>query len=497
MPEPSPNERLRNLPSVDDVLENTYLDRLRSMLPHQIMVASVRGALESARKKLLDGQDASCNAASLAQTAEDIAEQMLNPSIKRVVNATGVIIHTNLGRSVLAETAVSAVTEAARGYSTLEYDIAHMSRGSRHDHCEKLICALTGAGGAIAVNNNAAAVLLVLSEFAAGHEAVVSRGELIEIGGSFRIPDIMSLSHAHMVEVGTTNKTHASDYEKAITDDTAMLLKVHTSNYRLIGFTESVAGHDLRIIADSASQKRRSCDPHAPGIIVYEDLGSGALISLPVDSEHAEPTAAEALEAGCDLVSFSGDKLLGGPQAGIVIGSAELIERLKKNPLARTMRLDKMTLAALEATLRLYLTPDRAQEEIPTLRMLEAPADTMKSRAALLAERIEKNIPAGCARIEVVPEVSRSGGGSLPMYDIDTFAVQMSFNAGCAQECEEFLIRENHIPVIARIKQEMVLFDVRTILDDEEQEEIANALAGYFEKISRAETGESTASKGV
>ncbi|WP_172135933.1 L-seryl-tRNA(Sec) selenium transferase [Adlercreutzia sp. ZJ473] len=474
------NERLRSLPSVDDVLASSLLDRMRAVLPHAALLGAVREAVSCARADLREGREVDVAVEAVAAQAHTLAERMLMPSLRHVVNASGVIVHTNLGRSVLAESAVAAVTEVARGYSTLEYDTKGMCRGSRHAHCEQLICELTGAEAAIAVNNNAAAVMMVLSEFAAGREAVVSRGELVEIGGSFRIPDIMELSRARMREVGTTNKTHAFDYERAISDDTALLLKVHTSNYRLIGFTESVSARELRRIADAATSARRARDASAPGILVYEDLGSGALLEMRNLGEHAEPTVGASLAAGCDLVSFSGDKLLGGPQAGIVIGSAELIGRLKRNPLARALRLDKMTLAALEATLRLYLDPELARAEIPTLRMLEMSAEKVRERAETLAARMRAVLPEGCANVTVVPEISRAGGGALPMRDIDTYAVRLSFARGSAQECEEYLVRENPVPIIARIHQEALLFDARTVLNEGEVDEITRALAAYF-----------------
>ncbi|WP_165056438.1 MULTISPECIES: L-seryl-tRNA(Sec) selenium transferase [unclassified Adlercreutzia] len=480
------NERLRSLPSVDDVLASSLLDHMRAVLPHAALLGAVREAVSCARADLRAGREADVAVDAVAAQARTLAERMLMPSLRHVVNASGVIVHTNLGRSVLAESAVAAVTEVARGYSTLEYDTEGMCRGSRHAHCEQLICELTGAEAAIAVNNNAAAVMMVLSEFAAGHEAVVSRGELVEIGGSFRIPDIMELSRARMREVGTTNKTHAFDYERAISDDTAMLLKVHTSNYRMIGFTESVSARELRRIADAATSARRTRDASAPGILVYEDLGSGALLEMRSLGEHAEPTVGASLAAGCDLVSFSGDKLLGGPQAGIVVGSAELIGRLKRNPLARALRLDKMTLAALEATLRLYLDPELARAEIPTLRMLEAPAEQVRERACALAARMRAVLPEGCADVAVVPEISRAGGGALPMRDIDTYAVRLGFARGSAQECEEYLVRVNPVPIIARIHQEALLFDARTILGEGEVGEITRALAAYFAHVAHA-----------
>ncbi len=366
---------------------------LETIVPRSMLVDRARAAVDEQRQLILAGAVEAVDVEAILTDAVNGALATLRPSLRRVINATGVIIHTNLGRSVLAEPAVQAVVEAARGYSTLEYSIENMARGSRHDHVEHLICALTGAEAAIAVNNNAAAVMMVLAEFAAGHEAIVSRGELVEIGGSFRVPDIMAQSNARMVEVGATNKTHASDYERAITPDTAMLLKVHPSNYRMIGFTESVSKTDLRHIADAENARRAAAGEDRPELLVYEDQGSGAFIHLEcVLGEYAEPTVRESLAEGCDLVSFSGDKLLGGPQAGIVVGRKDYIDRLKKHPLARALRLDKMTLAALEATLRLYLDPEDALRRIPTLRMLTEDVETMRERAealmAALAERV-------------------------------------------------------------------------------------------------------------
>ena len=384
MADESTNALLRALPKIDEVLQRVQLpEAVESTLPADVVTRAAREEVDALRTRILGGEAVSAPELDPASVAQGVLLRVLSfarTSLRPVVNATGVVVHTNIGRSPLAPQAIEAVTQAARGYSTLEYSTERMARGSRHDHCEALLCALTGAEAAIAVNNNAAAVLMVLSEFAAGREAVVSRGELVEIGGSFRIPDIMELSGARMVEVGTTNKTHPFDYERAVTDDTALLLKVHTSNYRLIGFTESVDARELRRIADAVGAAREAAGASAGRPLVYEDLGSGALLPLRQLASDAEPTAGEALRAGCDLVSFSGDKMLGGPQAGIVIGSAELIGRLKKNPLARALRLDKMTLAALEATLRLYLDPERARAEIPTLRMLEEPAPAVEER---------------------------------------------------------------------------------------------------------------------
>lgn len=350
----------------------------------------------------------------------------------------------------------------------------------------------------MAVNNNAAAVLLVLTEFAKGHEAVVSRGQLVEIGGSFRIPDIMELSGARMVEVGTTNKTHPGDYARAITEDTSMLLKVHPSNYRMAGFTETVSIKELRAMADEENRLRAEERAERPAavrrvrderedadLLVYEDQGSGALIRLTCFGEYAEPTVEESLREGCDLISFSGDKLLGGPQAGIIVGKKELIDRLKANPLARAVRLDKMTLAALEETLRIYLEPERALAEIPTLRMLSSTPEELRPRAEALAKAIVAALPADAVDIDVVDEISRAGGGALPMCDIPTLAVRVSFRKGNALDCDRSLVSHRSTPIIGRLKKDALLFDVRTLVHDDEVDAIAAGLAAYFEGISR------------
>lgn len=472
MPEISQQELLRSLPQVEEVLHHPSLEALQDTLPRALVTDFVRDAISNARAGILAGTTTAVDSEAIAADARNRALLLEQPSLRGVINASGVIIHTNLGRSVLPDAAVQAVVDVARGYSTLEYNPRTMSRGSRHDHCESLICTLTGAEAAIAVNNNAAAVMMVLTEFAAGHEAIVSRGELVEIGGSFRVPDVMRMSNATMVEVGTTNKTHLFDYENALTDNTAMLLKVHPSNYRLTGFTESVPIKDLRALADRTSTEQE--------VLVYEDQGSGALVRLDCFGEYAEPAVVESLKQGADLVSFSGDKLLGGPQAGIIVGSKQLIDRLKKNPLARALRLDKMTLAALEATLRIYLDKERALREIPTLAMLSAPAEDVRVRAEALLSALNEAIPAGCATLSIVPEIARAGGGALPMCDIDTFAVCVEFQQGDAQSCEHHLIAERSIPVIARIKKDTVLCDARTIRNKEEIAEIARAFAEYF-----------------
>ena len=482
----SPHDKLRSLPQVEEVLHDASLEALTESVPRDLVCDAVRASIDEARQAILAGNDADTSTPSIVRVARMRLLALNRPSLRRVVNASGVIIHTNLGRSVLAPAAVQAVNEVASGYSTLEYDTDAMARGSRHSHCEQLICTLTGAEAAIAVNNNAAAVMMVLSEFAAGHEAIVSRGELVEIGGSFRIPDIMAQSHATMVEVGATNKTHLSDYMRAVTPDTAMVLKVHPSNYRLIGFTESVAISELRALADEENAAREQTGETNGGkLLVYEDQGSGAFMRLTCFGDYAEPTVAESLHAGADLVSFSGDKLLGGPQAGIIVGAKPLIARLKKNPLARALRLDKMTLAALEATLRLYLNPENARREVPTLRMLTETADEVRVRTKNLASMLKKALPADDCEVSIVEEISRAGGGALPMCDIPTYCAQVKFLRGDALSCDRHLVSERLIPVVGRLKKDMLLFDGRTVLDEGEMQEIVRACTEYFEGIDR------------
>lgn len=489
MANPSRTDLLRMLPQVEEMLQLPEVGALLSLAPRSVLADCVREAVDETRQEILAGTCGQVDVRALADAVRSRALAAARPSLRRVVNATGIVVHTNLGRSPLADEAVRAVQDVARGYSTLEYDTDAMARGSRHDHVERLVCMLTGAEAALAVNNNAAAVMMVLHEFARGREAVVSRGELVEIGGSFRIPDIMELSQARMVEVGTTNKTHAADYERAIGAETSMVLKVHPSNYRVVGFTEGVAAGDLRALAD-AENARRAADgePGAGELLVYEDQGSGAFLNLEAFGAYAEPTVAESLRAGCDLVSFSGDKLLGGPQAGIIVGAKRFIDRLKKNPYARAMRLDKMTLAALEATLRLYLDPAEALARIPALRMLSEPAESVRERAERLAAAIAEALPAHAARVDVVPDTARAGGGALPLCDIDSHAVRIAFLRGDAQGCETFLIARRDVPVVGRIKHDAVLLDARTVAEDE-LSEVVEAVRAYFEALEAEGAG--------
>lgn len=489
------NDTLRTLPQVEELLRDGRLAQLAATHPRALLVDAAREAIDAARQGLLSGTASSADRDAIAADAEARALAASVPSLRRVINATGVVIHTNLGRSPLAKRAAQAAVSVAEGYSTLEYDVDAMARGSRHAHCEKLLCLLTGAEAAMAVNNNAAAVLLVLTEFAKGRQAVVSRGELVEIGGSFRIPDIMELSGAEMVEVGTTNKTRARDYRRAIGSGTAMLLKVHPSNFRIEGFTESASVKELRLIADEENRRRdeaalaggattSNVNP-AERVLVYEDQGSGSLVRLDPFANSDEPTASESLRSGCDLVSFSGDKLLGGPQAGIIVGAKPLIDRLKANPLARALRLDKMTLAALEETLRIYVEGGAALQGIPAIAMISATREELAPRAEQLRDAIQAAVDPEDARVETVEETSRVGGGALPLCELPTLAVKVSFLKGRALDCERHLASKRMMPIICRLKDDALLFDVRTLIGEGDLEEIADAVADFFDEALR------------
>ncbi|MER3409965.1 MAG: L-seryl-tRNA(Sec) selenium transferase [Thermoleophilia bacterium] len=426
---------MRDLPSVDELLRHPRL----AELPRPLLVEAARAALAQAREEIRSGLEPG----DLVQRVEQAFVQAQAPRLRRALNATGVIVHTNLGRSPLAEEALARVAEVGRGYSNLEYDLAQGKRGSRQDHVAFLLRRLTGAEAALVVNNNAAALLLALAALAEAREALVSRGELIEIGDGFRIPEVLARSGARLVEVGTTNRTRASDYEQAIGPDTAVLLRVHQSNFRLIGFTDRPALPELAAIA------RRH------GVVLVDDLGSGALVPL-----GDEPQAAESVAAGADLVCFSGDKLLGGPQAGIVVGRADLVERLRRHPLQRALRADKLTLAALEGTLRLYLDPDRARRKIPPLRMLEEPLAAVRARAERLASLVGGTVEDTVARV---------GGGALPLVELPS--------AACAlDEALALPLRLGEPPVVGIVRDGRLLLDCRT-LTESEVDEVAACVA--------------------
>ena len=455
------NALLRRLPKTDELLNRADLVALAQANPRSVVVDAVRDVVEESRGRILAGEDVAVDADLVAAQTAKLVEARMRPSLVPVINATGIIVHTNLGRSPLSDAALRAVLAVAGNYSTLEYDVDSGERGSRHVHVERLICQVTGAEAAMAVSNNAAAVLLAISALASRKEAIVSHGQLVEIGGSFRIPDIMRLSGAKMIEVGATNKTHLRDYKQAITPRTGLLLKVHSSNFRVVGFTEEVS------LAELVALGREH------GVPVYEDQGSGVLIDLEPYGLPDEPTVRSSIEAGADLVSVSGDKLLGGPQAGIIAGRAEVIARLKKHPLARAVRLDKMTLAALEATLRLYLDPERAVSEIPTLRMLTTPNDQVALRARLFVDRVIE----ACGDAYIVlamSDVARAGGGALPLADIPTTVVALQPTTMSANDLEQRL-RLGDPSIVARIKDGRVLIDPRTLTEGE-QAQVMDAL---------------------
>jgi L-seryl-tRNA(Ser) seleniumtransferase len=426
---------LRDLPSVDELLRDERL----AGAPRGLVVDAARRALARAREEIRAGQDPG----DLVVRAEQELASSTSFRLRRVLNATGVIVHTNLGRAPLAEAALERVSEAARGYSNLEYDLREGTRGSRQDHVAELLRELTGAEAALVVNNNAAAVMLALAALAEGREVLVSRGELIEIGDGFRIPDVLERSGARLVEVGTTNRTRAADYERAIGPETAVLLRVHQSNFRVVGFTELPRIDELVRVACAAE------------IPLVDDLGSGRLSNTVLLGD--EPSARDALAAGADLVCFSGDKLLGGPQAGIVVGRAELVEKLRRHPLQRALRADKLTIAALEGTLALYL---EAPERVPVLRMLAQDPATIRARAERLA---------GLTGGEVEQTVGRVGGGALPLAELPSFA--------CAvDESLAEPLRAADPPVVGVVRDGRLLLDCLT-LADEEVDEVARAVA--------------------
>lgn len=449
---------LRLIPPIHKLLDSPESDHLRQRYGRQMVANALRAAQQAVRQyiKETDLDDLTAykpTATELISRAEQHLDRLTRISLRPVINATGVIVHTNLGRSKLAPAAIEAVLKVAGSYSNLEFDLDQGRRGSRHHHYERLLVELTGAEAAFAVNNNAAAVLLSLSAVAAGKEVIVSRGELVEIGGSFRVPEVMEQSGARLVEVGTTNKTKLDDYRRAISENTAALLKVHTSNYRIIGFTEETPLPQL---------VQLGAEYELP--VIY-DLGSGAFLDEAISGIRGEPTVTFALQAGVDLVMFSGDKLLGGPQAGIILGRRDLIERCRRHPLARAVRIDKMTAAALEATLLLYLDQEKALEQIPTLKMMSTPLDTLRKRAQDLAVRLRQILPHDLP-IVVTEDYSYPGGGSLPEVKLPTVVVAIDLRGHSAAKFDRAL-RMSEPPVVGRIADDRLLLDLRTIADDE------------------------------
>jgi L-seryl-tRNA(Ser) seleniumtransferase len=425
---------LRDLPSVDRLLADERLRALGEEHGHELVLAATRAALARAREEIKAGFPQE----DLASRVIAELEQLRAPRLRRVINGTGVVVHTNLGRAPLAQDALDRVREIGRGYSNLEYDLDAGARGSRQDHLAALLRDLTGAEASLVVNNNAAAVLLALAALAEGREVVVSRGELVEIGDGFRIPDVLIRSGARLIEVGTTNRTRLADYERGVSENTAAILRVHQSNFRIVGFAEQPALKELARFAERL------------GLVLVDDLGSGVLNEL-----GDEPTVRGSLEAGAHLVTFSGDKLLGGPQAGIVVGRADLVERLRRHPLQRAVRADKLTLAALEGTLAAY----RRGGSTPVLRMLEEPVEAVRARAERLA---------GATGGHVEETVARAGGGALPLAEIPSFACAL-------EEALAAPLRSAEPPVVGIVRDGALLLDCRTIADDE-VEEVAEAV---------------------
>lgn len=447
---------LRSIPGVDECLQALFALPEFDNIPLVVIKNSVRDVLDQVRQRILQGEKVSPQSLDLAiilPLIRDRIHKEQQPKFRRVVNCTGVIIHTNLGRSILPQTTMDSIYEAGSRYSNLEFDLETGKRGSRYSHVEKLLCQLTGAEAGLVVNNNAAAVLIVLETLAKNREVIVSRGQLVEIGGSFRVPDVMARSGATLVEVGATNRTHVTDYENAITEETALLLKVHCSNFRIIGFTAEVALPDLMAIG-----RHR-------GIPVMEDLGSGCLVDLTRFGLEKEPTVQEVVASGVDVVTFSGDKLLGGPQAGIILGKKGIIDRIKKNPMNRAMRIDKFTLSGLESILRLYLDGEKAMQQIPTLAMIAAPVAEVEQRAKRLLDLVRKELSDLC-KFSIIETVARVGGGAMPEQNLPSRALVMKPVSMTVNRLENAL-RQLPVPVVGRTEENRLLLDMRTVADDE------------------------------
>jgi len=447
-------ELLRSIPKVDEFL--AWVEGETKSVPLLMVKSVIRSLLAQKRQAILAGQIQGLDDLTRDNLSFQFArllKKKLDFNLKTVINATGVVVHTNLGRSILPACAVEFLGRVGAHYTNLEFDLAAGKRGSRYSLVEEILCELTGAESALVVNNNAAAVLLVLNTLASDKQVIVSRGELVEIGGSFRIPEVMARSGARLVEVGSTNRTHLRDYEVAINEETALLLKVHTSNYRIIGFTKDVPVEELAALG-------RTHD-----LPMMMDLGSGCLVDLRRFGLADEPTVGAVLKAGADVVTFSGDKLLGGPQAGLILGKRNLIERVKKNPLNRALRIDKFTLAALEAVLRLYFDEEKALATIPTLAMLTMSLELIRKKARRLLGRI-KGRAGGKFELSIVETDSRVGGGALPEQPLSTFAVALRPLDRSVNTVEETL-RTGSPPVITRIEDDRLIFDLRTVADHE------------------------------
>jgi len=452
-------QALRKIPSVDELLSRPQVVDLLKVHPRNVVVEAIRKGLERVRDDILRKQDlpklgeAFFTFENLYPLFQKEIDLQIQPRLRSVINATGVVLHTNLGRSPLHPSAIKHLMEVSKTYSNLEYDLERGERGDRYTHVEETLCRLSGAESALVVNNNAGAVLLVLNTLADGKEVIVSRGELVEIGGAFRIPDVMKRSGALLREIGTTNRTHFNDYQKAIGPHTALLLKVHTSNFRVMGFTSEVSLQDLVQLGREHQ------------LPVVDDLGSGCLIDLTQHGLEKEPTVQETIKTGVDAVTISGDKLLGGPQAGIILGKKNILDLFKINPLTRALRIDKLTLAALESTLLLYFDEKRAMEEIPVLSMLSLDMRKLKKRGKRLLKRLSRMTNERMT-ISLKEDVSQVGGGALPLQELPTVVVAVKPLDFSVNSLEESL-RKGDPPIISRISKEELILDVRTVFEEE------------------------------
>lgn len=462
------NDILRTLPSVDALIRSPQGATLAVRFSEWAVKEGARKLVERHRCQILEGRAAD-GVITEGELEREVAT-VYAPSLRRLINATGVVIHTNLGRSPLAKKVLDNIVDTACSYSTLEYDLKLRRRGKRPTHIVRYLQALTGAEGALVVNNNAAAVFLSLKTLAEGRDVVVSRGELVEIGGSFRIPDIMRASAASLVEVGATNRTHLKDYRAAITENTALLLKVHRSNYDIVGFTAEVS---LKELVELGRERK---------IPVMVDLGSGSLLELSKYGLSGEPTVSQVLASGADLVTFSGDKLLGGTQAGLLVGRGDLIDSIAAHPLHRAVRVDKLTLAGLEAVLRIYLMEEEETicATLPTLRMLTETNDAISIRAKKIGEAIKQGISPGSLMIDIEEDISRPGGGSLPLVQLPTTVVKVMHPELSADKLAEALAH-NEPPVVARVADQALLLDLRTV-DEQDLKALAQAIIALSDK---------------
>lgn len=443
---------LRSLPKVDELLkeevvENQFVYSIRS-----IVIDCIRESIEIYRQNILNGFINEFSKDDIIKLFLSLLEKKNTPHLKKVINATGVIIHTNLGRSILCDDAVKNVINVGKNYSNLEYDIESGERGSRYSHVDKLLTRITGAEAAMVVNNNAAAVLLVMDTICKGKEAIVSRGQLVEIGGSFRIPEIMKFSGVELIEVGTTNRTHLYDYENVIDDNTGAILKVHTSNFKILGFTEEVSLEELTKLSKKFN------------VPLIEDIGSGTLVDFSHYGISYEPTVQESIRKGVDIVTFSGDKMLGGPQAGIIVGKKQYIDKMKKNQLTRALRIDKMSLAALEGTLKYYLDEKSVVLNIPTINALLSSKEVQKEKAVKLKDKLQEKITD--FEFNISEDFSVVGGGSMPSERISTFVIKVLNGNISASEMEKRL-RNSRIPLIVRVSNNEIIMDLRTILEED------------------------------